>query len=382
MENRTEIKYAPLDKFDLDAKNPRLGYHQTNSDLSHEKILDLMRNWVLDELAASYLESGFWTHEALLVIKKELQEESNGKSQFVVVEGNRRLAALIYLCQAINGNPDSRKWSLLVENLEENKLKELKELFNHIPYIQVNSRQEVEAFLGFRHVTGIKQWPPEQKARYITKLIDERGMSYKEVMRKIGSQTPAVRHHYITYRLFLQMEDWLEDFSVEDAERRFSVMYNALRTQGVQDYLNIDIFANERAAQMPVSKTCQSALENFSRWLFGKKAEDMRPIFADSRHVSDFGKMLEDPQTLQYLERNKNPSFDDARKMMGGEESDFVQHLSEAAANVRIVLTRVHHYKNSENIQEAVETLGIDVQQLLSIFPHILQKFQGEEKEN
>ena len=127
--------------------------------------------------------------------------------------------------------------ALLVENLDQNKLKELKEIFGHIPYIQVNSRQEVESFLGFRHVTGIKQWPTEQKARYITKLIDERGMDYEEVMRKIGSQTPAVRHHYITYRLLLQMEDWLEEFSIEDAERRFSVMYNSLRTQGVQNYL-------------------------------------------------------------------------------------------------------------------------------------------------
>ena len=50
-----------------------------------------MRNWVLDELAGSYLENGFWQHEALLVVKEELC----GKERLVVVEGNRRLAALI-----------------------------------------------------------------------------------------------------------------------------------------------------------------------------------------------------------------------------------------------------------------------------------------------
>ena len=377
MESPPEIQRAPLNKFYLDAKNPRLGHHQANADLSHEEILDLMRNWVLDELAVSYLESGFWTHEALLVVK----EEVDSKSGLVVVEGNRRLAALIYLREAINRNPISKKWASLVENIDDKKLEELKDLFKHIPYIQIDSREEVESFLGFRHVTGIKQWPSEQKARYITKLIDERGMSYKEVMRKIGSQTPAVRHHYITYRLFLQMEDWLEDFSIEDAERRFSVMYNALKTQGVQDYLDIDIFPNERTSQMPVPKTRRNALENFSRWLFGKKSEDVRPIFTDSRRVSDFGRLLEDPQTIQYLEGSKNPNFDDAHKLAGGEESDLIQNLSEAAGNVRIVLTRVHHYKNSEDIQGAVEALGIDVQQLLSIFPDILQKFQQKEKE-
>ena len=32
----------------------------------------MMSDWVLDELAISYLESGFWTHEALLVVKEAL----------------------------------------------------------------------------------------------------------------------------------------------------------------------------------------------------------------------------------------------------------------------------------------------------------------------
>ena len=378
MEKSTDIKRAPLDKFYLDAKNPRLGHRQANADLSQEEILCLMRNWVLDELAVSYLENGFWTHEALLVVEEEL----DGKPRFVVVEGNRRLAALIYLQRTINGDPPSKKWGLFVENLGKKKLKELQDIFDQIPYILIDSREGIEAFLGFRHVTGIKQWPPEQKARYITKLIDERGMSYKEVMRKIGSQTSTVRHHYITYRLFLQMEDWLEDFAIQDAERRFSVMYNALRTQGAQDYLNINIYANEREDQKPVPATRQSALANFSRWLFGKKSEGISPIFTDSREVSDFGRMLEDPQAIQYLEGNKSPNFDDARKLIGGEKSDFILHLSEASANIRIVLTGVHHYKNSEDIQEAVETFGIDAQQLLSIFPHILQKLQGKEKED
>jgi len=102
----TELQYAGLNNFYLDAKNPRLGRSEANANLSQEEVLDLMRNWVLDELARSYLESGFWTHEALLVVEEELY----GKDQLVVVDGNRRLAALIYLQRAINGNPVSKRW--------------------------------------------------------------------------------------------------------------------------------------------------------------------------------------------------------------------------------------------------------------------------------
>ena len=154
----TELQYATLDDLYLDAKNSRLGRHQANTNLSQDEVLDMMSEWVLDELAVSYLESGFWTHEPLLVV----EEQVDGEQRLVVVEGNRRLAALIYLRRAVDGHEVSKKWRLLVEGVDVPK-----ELFVKIPYIHVGSRQDIESFLGFRHVTGIKQWHPEEKAQYI-----------------------------------------------------------------------------------------------------------------------------------------------------------------------------------------------------------------------
>ena len=154
----------------------------------------MMGNWDLDKLAMSYLENGFWTHEMLLVVKEEL----DGEQRLVVVDGNRRVAALICLRQVINGEEISKKWGALVEN------KSIPEkLFEKIPYIQIHSRQEVESFQAFHHrVTGIKQWLPTQKSEYIAKLIDEQGMSYEDIRRMIGSSISMVRYHYISYRLF------------------------------------------------------------------------------------------------------------------------------------------------------------------------------------
>ena len=152
-----KLDYAKLDELYLDPKNPRLGRHHVNAGLSQEEILDLMRDWVLDELAVSYLESGFWTHEALLVTREEL----DGESRFVVVEGNRRLAALKYLYAAVNNKDVPFKWKSLVTDVEVPNI-----LFDQIPYIFVDSRREIEAFLGFRHVTGVKEWNAEEKAQY------------------------------------------------------------------------------------------------------------------------------------------------------------------------------------------------------------------------
>lgn len=348
----TELQYAGLDNFYLDAKNPRLGRSEANANLSQEEVLDLMRDWVLDELAGSYLENGFWQHEALLVVKEELY----GKEGLVVVEGNRRLAALIYLRRAVNGNPVSKKWGLLVENREVPK-----ELFDRVPYIQVKTREAVETFRGFRHTTGVKNWYPLEKTRYIGKLIDEQGMTYKEVALKIGSYTSTVRHHYISYRLILQIESSLDGFSFEDADSQFSVLYHLLRKPTVQKYLNIDFFADPHDARMPVPKKHLDALAHFARWLFGTQQQP--PVFIEPWRVDDYGKVLESLEAVQYLENGKKPNFDYALQL-AVDESECIQLLSEAAANVKFVMNRIHRYKNSLEIQRAVEKLAVDYKEL------------------
>ena len=368
-----KLQYAQLDKLYLDAKNPRLGRPEANAMLSQEQVLDRMRSWTLDELAASYLESGFWTHEALLVVEEEL----DGHPRLVVVEGNRRLAALKYLYAAQHGEKVARKWELLVQNAEVPDT-----LFKRIPYLRADSRADVEPFLGFRHVIGIKEWPAEQKAQFIAKLIDERGMSYEEVMRKIGRKIPTVRQNYISYRLLLQMEDCLEEFSVADVAGRFSIMYLSLRTQGVQNYLQIDISADAQSAKTPVPEKHLENLARFALWLFGNKKRKEPSLFSDSRRVDDLGKILESPTATQYLEENERPDFDHAFELAGGVETQIVQRLRESANNVKLVLSRVHHHKTSESIREVVEELGTDVQQLLSVFPDIRQKLQRQEGDN
>ena len=85
----TKVEYASVvnDELCLDPTNPRLGRSNTGRGVSQERVLDLMKNWTLDELAISFLENGgFWTHEAVLVVEEKLY----GETCLVVVEGNRR----------------------------------------------------------------------------------------------------------------------------------------------------------------------------------------------------------------------------------------------------------------------------------------------------
>lgn len=362
----TDLQYAKLDDLYLDAKNPRLGRHHANGNLSQEEVLDMMREWVLDELAISYLESGFWTYEALLVVEEEL----DGEMRLVVVEGNRRLAALIYLRRTVKGEEVPKKWSLLVENTNRAFPEEL---FNRIPYIQADSRQDIESFLGFRHVTGIKQWNPEEKAQYIARLIDERDMTYQQVMRKIGSTTPAVRENYISYQLLLQMESDVAEFSPEYAEGRFSVMHLTLKRKGVQTYLHIDITAEPETAKKPVPEEHLKNLANFALWLFGN--DKQLPLFEDSRQSDNFNTILESPEAVRYLENTKKPNFGYALQLAGGNELETIRRINEAAIRIAFSLSHVHRYKGSQKMQGAVERLSIDFKELLNRFPNLRAEF-------
>lgn len=352
-----EIETVHVDELNLDPLNPRLGRSNTGPELRQSKILELMRGWTLDELAISFVESGYWPQEALIVTKEQLY----GKQNWVVIEGNRRLAALKNLYAAVTGKLTDLKWTELAEGLDATDV-----LFTAVPIISVTDRTDVQSFLGFRHVTGIKEWKPAEKAQFIAHLIEDNQMSYNDVRRKIGSKTPTVRQNYISYRLLLQMEGD-EEIALEQVEKKFSVLFLALRTEGARTYLDIDIDAEPDKAKMPVPKKHLGNLKNFALWLFGDG--DTPPVVRESRQVDDFGKILESEKAIDYLERSERPNFDVAWQLAGGDEPEFVRLIGEAADNVAYTLSGAHRYKSSKKLNKAVSRLAEDFAQLLTIFP-------------
>lgn len=354
-----KIEYMDLEALYLDPTNPRLGRENTGRQVTQKKVLELMQDWNLDELALSFVESGFWPQEALLVIEESLY----GEKCPVVAEGNRRLGALKLLMNAASGHPLSKKWEEMAAGLTPKD-----ELFTKIPILRVESRADVDAFLGFRHVTGIMEWNPAEKAEYIAKLIEGNRLSYDDVRKKIGSKVETVRRNYISYRLLLQMEDE-EGISIRSIEERFSVLFLSLRTVGVQTYLNIDIKADPGMVARPVPKERLKALGYFAQWLFGNEEKKIEPLVTDSRKVDEFGQILESREAVEYLERTKSPSFEFAYRLAGGDEIEVVRLIAGSADSVEDALSRAHLHKNSAELKKAVSRLGEDVVPLFRLFP-------------
>ena len=353
-----DIQYTTIDDLLIDPFNPRLGKSITSQKLNQEKLLELMKDFTLEELAQSFIENkGFWVQEAVIVVNEKLYSKSPVK---VVVEGNRRIAALKLLERAINGTNDvGKKIQSIVDGIIVPK-----DLFNKVPYLLADSRDDVDAFLGFRHVTGIKEWDPEEKAEFIAKMVDS-GSTYDEVRKKIGSKTPTVRNHYFAHKLVKQLEEKFEDFDDDNISNRFSVLYLAIQKPGVQEYLNLDLNKKFSHKNFPIDLKNLDKLGNFGKWIFGDAANP--PLFSDSRETTKFSQILENKEAVKYLETSKEPKWEQAIIIAGVDVNELIDLIRNASWNIQYVLSKVHRYKNNKQLKVVAEDLQKDTDQLNKI---------------
>ncbi len=282
---------VPFSTLMLDNKNPRLpesAYGKSQSDL----MAIFYRDYALDELAESYAANGFFPTEALLILP-------DGS----VIEGNRRLAALKYLFH----DQDAEKAGLPpCDSLDSISQDNRTALLNHIQVHVVTSREDLSAYLGFRHINGTKDWPSASKARYVYGRVEhyaksDRSDVFKKVGHEIGSNTLGARDWYICYALIMAArEQGLDQLSARLlVGNRFGVWRRLCGNQ-VYSYIGFD----------PTAKTydeIQSAISNLNIQHFQLLLQDIVPddsgnlLLSDSRRASDYTTILGNEDAISTL---------------------------------------------------------------------------------
>lgn len=251
----------------FDRQNPRLAEFSKEDKTSDEEILRLL--WevmAVDEIVLSIAASGFFPHEQLIVI-----EEKNGKEQkLVVVEGNRRLAAVKAILEPnlVEG--------LLNERVVLNVSSAIKQTLHELPAIKVSSREEAWRFIGFKHINGAAKWSSYAKAQYIAQIHKEFGISLKEIALQIGDTNQTVQKLYQSYRVIQQAEE-RRVFNTADvlgSRLFFSHLFTGLSYEGIQKYLQVQ----KENIDYPIPDNKLEDLGEFLVWLFGSKFRKISPI--------------------------------------------------------------------------------------------------------
>lgn len=286
-----EFKSINIENLQLDLYNPRLP--KSKQDKDEKTVIEyLLLEAATSELMESIGENNFFVGEMLLVIRDSYND------RYVVIEGNRRLAAVKLL-----NNPSIATVKKLVtkEISERAKYKP-----TELPCLIFNHREEIQQFLGFVHITGKKSWRMLEKARYLYDLrnnenhknlsLDE---ASREIARTIGSRSPYVRKMLISYALYEIVEDekFYQIDGLSDSTFFLNYFSDGLMKDNIRKYLNIDWNSNN-----PLEFLDNEHLKELVGWWF-QKTEGVSRVIGDSEGMKMLNEVLGNSIALEAFKK-------------------------------------------------------------------------------
>ena len=270
-------EYLPIEELHLDSKNPRIC--QIDEDLAENRILEVLwREFSVEEVALSIAENGFFPHEPLFVAEE--------KGQLVVVEGNRRLAAVLILRDRKLRN------DLQATSLPDITLERVEELAK-LPVIRCK-RDQIWQYIGFKHVNGPQVWNSFAKAEYIAWVRNDLDTDLKDIARTIGDTHSTVARLYRAYMALKQAED-SGAYNREQRTRRhfsFSHLYTGLDYQGIRKFTGVADVDPPRERPIPANKLKQFG--ELCVWLWGdKEREETALIRSQNPHLRQLDEALQ-----------------------------------------------------------------------------------------
>ena len=335
---------VPLSSLRLDRQNPRLRGDREWQSITDEKLLaEFARSYHLIEIARSIADKGFTPRqaEALLVVK-----DPNDKDHYVVIEGNRRLATLKLLTSesARHKIGLAQEWDSLAADVASFGLDA------SVPVIIYPNREALNAYLGFRHITGPRPWRPEAKARFISKLLGD-GESINSVVRRIGSNHRTVRRFAEAHAIFMQARD--AGLETDEIEKGFGVFYNALDWPDIRRYL--DLGPQIEIDELPTSPVTPDHLNDLKyliSFLFGDKEKNQSRVISESRELRKLNDVLADEKARANLSQERN--LDLAWRISGGGKQEVLGILSGIYPQLAEINGKAVEFRDDEDVREQV----------------------------
>jgi AAA15 family ATPase/GTPase len=288
-----ESKSVPLDDILLDPNNYRFrdnpAYSKIQeSDYLNEKYQEKTKNFLIgknreniSDLITSFKKNGYLPIEMIQV------RQIKGTSKYIVIEGNRRVAALKELqADSIKGNDIGK-----VE----------KDFFSSIPVILYNETSETSYYtlMGLKHIGGNKKWELVNQAELIQDFYNK-GYHDFQIAENLGITLHRVRRSLRAFAI-------IEEYKKSDYKDQFnSSMYNifdeiATRT-AVKEWLQWGL--ND---QKPNNKT---NLERLFTWISktekadvdGRTFDELLPVIKTGDDIRLLSLIVGDEEKLLLLD--------------------------------------------------------------------------------
>lgn len=288
-----KIELLNVKDLDFDPQNPRFSrYFDLEQQPEAEVVERMVKAENVQELMGSIGEQGYFGGEPLLV--------AHSGHKKIVVEGNRRLAALKLLLGYIA--PKSALPSIDAIRAEA------KPAPTEVECIVFDDRKDILRYLGYRHITGAKKWDSLSKARYLKQLRDEfySGLSddeqHRAIAKEIGSRKDYVAQMLAGLNVFerAQAADFYGMQRVRAEDVDFGVLTTALSYSNISEYVGLSSRTDTAGENLE-----DEHIKDLLSWVF---AQDQQgdTILGESRNLRKLSAVIANDVAREKLKKDGN----------------------------------------------------------------------------
>jgi hypothetical protein len=316
---------------DFDPMNPRLVEQGFRKPTDTQIIRALADAADLGEIIQSIASNGYIDIEPLIVRRE--------KDRFIVLEGNRRLAAIRLLLDA----ELARSVNIAVPEID----KDVRESLMQVTVYAVTDAGQARNFIGFKHINGPHKWDAHAKGRFAADWYQterKNGITLEAIAERLGDKHQTVAR-LVNGIYVLDQAEKARVFSIGDRypQRKFafSHLYTALTRPGYREYLGLpDEWRNEDPRPNPVPKARIENLKRVLLWLYGSKIDDIEPIITSQNpHIKQLGEVLQNRAAVGLLINRR--SLNEAHAQIETKGARFEQALLNAKQEAETALSQV-----------------------------------------
>ncbi|WP_435014100.1 hypothetical protein [Xanthomonas arboricola] len=277
----------------LDPNNPRFSelgeelHPVAEGRFSDEKVqlnaFEKMRNPSFDvgELRDTIKTLGFLPMDRV-VLRRWRGNSTDGRQKYVVIEGNRRITALKWL---VNLHEIGK------ETFDDAQISNFISLEGLLLDDAIAPASASLILPGLRHVSGVKEWGPYQKAKAVHALRTS-GLSPQETAQSLGLSTRAANG---SYRCFLALEQMKsdEEFGEFAEPRMYSFFEEVLKRPNMKAWLG---WSDEAERFVSIGN-----LHEFYSWIVPSIEDGNPPKLGEAKAVRDLSLIVEDENALNIL---------------------------------------------------------------------------------
>lgn len=343
-----KTRKVTIDQLLLDPTNYRLldlpGFSKPRGDRYHESsvqdhVRDLLEADGSEELQAlkdSIRVNGYIPIETLV-----LRPYARHNGKYVVLEGNRRVAAMKWLKRDVDAGVDVPKPVL--------------QSFRKLAAVVIDPSKPDQELLhniliGVRHVSGVRQWRGYQRAKLLSEMIDEQHLSLTEAAKHIGMPPREANRRIRAIHALQQMEQD-EEFGSSATPEMYRLFHEAVGSPKIREWLNWDerthTFRNERLR------------EEFYRMLVSGSDQDD----VDSTKISPKIRTYLDVRSLNEIIGNK-----DAEEILFDSDKSFADSLAIAKGSASADwLPKVQHAKRAISRLEVEQVKKLNAEEIAAL---------------